>query len=156
MSAWTALDHSHCVSWIGYGQVTGLAKTVGSKQWPEVYDLCHTFLHVALARKHTDMQEMHAFHMQEMHAKCMHFLHVRVWHTDMARNAREMRVAPGNWEAIDCLLFHLPGVLAWMYSSNNPNDLLRAVQEYLWSFMHFESLLNGYPIISLSTLGSTH
>ena len=31
------------------------------RQWPEVYDLCHTFLHVAQVRKHTDMRESHAF-----------------------------------------------------------------------------------------------
>ena len=31
------------------------------RQWPEVYDLCHTFLHVARVRKHTDMPELHAF-----------------------------------------------------------------------------------------------
>ena len=34
------------------------------RQWPEVYDLCHTFLHVELVRKHTDMIELHAFCMQ--------------------------------------------------------------------------------------------
>ena len=27
------------------------------RQWPEVYDLCHTFLHVAQVKKNTDMQE---------------------------------------------------------------------------------------------------
>ena len=31
-----------------------------TRQWPEVYDLCHTFLHVALVRKHTNMRESHA------------------------------------------------------------------------------------------------
>ena len=30
------------------------------RQWPEVYDLCHTFLHVARVRKHTDMRESRA------------------------------------------------------------------------------------------------
>ena len=30
------------------------------RQWPEVYDLCHTFLHIARVRKHTDMRELHA------------------------------------------------------------------------------------------------
>ena len=30
------------------------------RQWPKVYDSCHTFLHVAQARKHTDMLELHA------------------------------------------------------------------------------------------------
>ena len=28
-----------------------------SRQWPKVYDLCHTFLHVAQVRKHTAMRE---------------------------------------------------------------------------------------------------
>ena len=28
-----------------------------SRQWPEVYDLCHTCLHVSRVRKHTDMRE---------------------------------------------------------------------------------------------------
>ena len=32
-----------------------------NRQWPEVYDSCHTFLHVARVRKHTDMRELHAF-----------------------------------------------------------------------------------------------
>ena len=27
------------------------------RQWPEEYDSCHTFLHVARVRKHTDMRE---------------------------------------------------------------------------------------------------
>ena len=35
-----------------------------SRQWPEVYDSCHTFLHVARVRKHTDMRELHAFCVQ--------------------------------------------------------------------------------------------
>ena len=41
------------------------------RQWPEVYDLCHPFLHVALVRKHTAMRELHAKHtaMRELHAK---------------------------------------------------------------------------------------
>ena len=34
---------------------------VYSRQWPEVYDSCHTFLHVARVRKHTDMRELHVF-----------------------------------------------------------------------------------------------
>ena len=42
-----------------------------SRQWPEVYDLCHTFLHVARVRKHTDMRELHVFRVQ--------FSHVRVF-----------------------------------------------------------------------------
>ena len=32
-------------------------------QWPEVYDLCHTFLHVELVKKHMAMRESHVFHM---------------------------------------------------------------------------------------------
>ena len=31
-----------------------------NRQWPEVYDLCPTFLHVARVRKQTDMRELHA------------------------------------------------------------------------------------------------
>ena len=30
------------------------------RQWPEVYDLCHTFLHVARVKKPTAMRESHA------------------------------------------------------------------------------------------------
>ena len=30
------------------------------RQWPEVYDLCHTFLHVVRVKNPTDMQETHA------------------------------------------------------------------------------------------------
>ena len=38
------------------------------RQWPEVCDLCHTFLHVARVRKHTDMRELYAFRVQFSHA----------------------------------------------------------------------------------------
>ena len=38
-----------------------------NRQWPEVYDLCHTFLNVARVRKHTDMRELHVFHVQFSH-----------------------------------------------------------------------------------------
>ena len=34
---------------------------VYTRQWPEVYDSCHTFLHVAQVKKHTAMRESHAF-----------------------------------------------------------------------------------------------
>ena len=40
------------------GPVKGWA-AVQVRQWPEVYDLCHTFLHVARVRTHTDMRELH-------------------------------------------------------------------------------------------------
>ena len=55
------------------------------RQWPEVYDLCHTFLHVARVKnpricenrtrfkKNTDMREWHAFRVR--------FFHVRVYLT---------------------------------------------------------------------------
>ena len=42
-----------------------------ARQWPEVHDLCHTFLHVARFRKHTDVRELHAFFVQ--------FSHIRVF-----------------------------------------------------------------------------
>ena len=38
-------------------------KSVGFRQWPEVYDLCHTFCtlrETQRVRKHTDMRELHA------------------------------------------------------------------------------------------------
>ena len=38
------------------------------RQWPKVYDSCHTFLHVALVRKHTNMRELHVFRVQFSHA----------------------------------------------------------------------------------------
>ena len=39
------------------------------RQWPEVYDSCHTFLHVARVRKHTDIRELHAKHVQISHVR---------------------------------------------------------------------------------------
>ena len=50
---------------------------VGSGPRTEVYDSCHTFLHVARVRKHTDMRELHAFHtdMRELHAFRVQFSH---------------------------------------------------------------------------------
>ena len=33
------------------------ADAVGARQWPEVYDLCHTFLHFARVTKHAPMRE---------------------------------------------------------------------------------------------------
>ena len=62
--------------------------SLSSRQWPEVYDFCHTFLHVARVQKHTDMRESHAkplresthTHTQrESHAFRGRFLHVRVF-----------------------------------------------------------------------------
>ena len=38
-------------------------KAKSIRQWPEVYDSCHTFLHIVQVRKHKDMQESHVFHM---------------------------------------------------------------------------------------------
>ena len=35
---------------------------LSSRQWPEVYDSCHTFLDVARVKQHTAMRESHAFH----------------------------------------------------------------------------------------------
>ena len=40
-----------------------------SRQWPKVYDLCHTFLHVARVRKLTDMLELHASQKTHGHAR---------------------------------------------------------------------------------------
>ena len=44
-----------------------------SRQWPEVYDLCHTFLHVARVRKHTAMRELHAFDSRNVHKHATKF-----------------------------------------------------------------------------------
>ena len=41
------------------------------RQFPEVYDLCHTFVHVARVKQHTDMRESQAFRVR--------FAHVRVF-----------------------------------------------------------------------------
>ena len=30
------------------------------RQWPKVYDFCHTFMHVEQVKKHIAMREMHA------------------------------------------------------------------------------------------------
>ena len=50
------------------------------RQCSKVYDLCHTFLHVELVRKHTAMRESHAFPaMRESHAKRVLFSHCRVF-----------------------------------------------------------------------------
>ena len=46
-------------------------EVVKSRHWSEVYDIYHTFLHVARVRKHTDMRELHAFRVQ--------FSHIRVF-----------------------------------------------------------------------------
>ena len=45
-----------------------------ARQWPEVYDSCHTFLDVARVKQHTAMRESHAKRVQhtamrESHAK---------------------------------------------------------------------------------------
>ena len=40
---------------------------VAARQWPEVYDLCHTFLNVVLVRKNTDMLELHRKRVQFLH-----------------------------------------------------------------------------------------
>ena len=56
--------------------------TTQVRQWPEVYDLRHTFLHVARVRKHTDMRELHAFQKTHGHAR-----------TRFACNARIARVS---------------------------------------------------------------
>ena len=55
------------------GCVSGSSAT---RQWPEVYDLCHTFLHVARVRKHwhTDLRELHAFRVFRVQ-----FSHIRVF-----------------------------------------------------------------------------
>ena len=45
--------------WHGFG-----SRPAPARQWPEVYDSWHTFLHVARVRKHTDMRELHAFCVQ--------------------------------------------------------------------------------------------
>ena len=47
------------------------------RQWPRVYDLCHTFLDVALVKQHMPMRESHA--KLESHAK-------RVWFSDSEKN----------------------------------------------------------------------
>ena len=43
----------------------GLTKDI--RQWPGVYDLCHTFLQFVRVRKHTDMPELHVFQVQFSH-----------------------------------------------------------------------------------------
>ena len=40
------------------GRQTANGWIPGSRQWPEVYDLCHTFLHVAQVKKLTAMREL--------------------------------------------------------------------------------------------------
>ena len=57
-----------------YFQVCPALFIAPTRQWPKVYDLCHTFLHVTLARKHTDMQELQAKRVQFSHSKCVQFL----------------------------------------------------------------------------------
>ena len=54
------------------------ADTSSSRQWPEVYDLCHTFLHIARVRKHTAMRKSRVRKhtaMLESHAFCVRFSH---------------------------------------------------------------------------------
>ena len=45
----------------GRDQLQDVSKSAAVRQRPEVYDLCHTILHVARARKHTVMRESQAF-----------------------------------------------------------------------------------------------
>ena len=42
--------------------VLGFSELLTNKQWPKVYDLCHNFLHDALVKKYSNMQELHVFH----------------------------------------------------------------------------------------------
>ena len=39
------------------------------RQWPEVYDLCHTFLHIARVKKPTAMRESRASQKTFCHAR---------------------------------------------------------------------------------------
>ena len=40
-----------------------------SRQWPEVYDLCHTFLHVEQVKKHMAMPESHVLFKEKTEKK---------------------------------------------------------------------------------------
>ena len=69
------------------------ADTSSSRQWPEVYDLCHTFLHIARVRKHTDMRELHAKHtdMRELHAKRVQLKRVQFSHVRVFSDSRNVQ-----------------------------------------------------------------
>ena len=58
--------------------------TVLCRQWPEVYDLCHTFLHVARVKKHTAVRESHV--------KRVQFSNVRVFSD--SRNVQKRATKP--------------------------------------------------------------
>ena len=78
------------------------------RQWPEVYDSCHTLLHVAQVRQHTNMRELHV--------KCMQFSHIRVFSD--SRNVQKRATKSDTWG--HCLvvlhvLCSLIGVLRWNY-----------------------------------------
>ena len=86
-----SLSRRHCsLSRPSHGRLTGVggalsrrgmacaaANAAADRQWPEVYDSCHIFLHVARVRKHTDMRESLACTLRESLA-CPRFSHVRV------------------------------------------------------------------------------
>ena len=58
--------------WLRDWQAGENSKAMSPRQWPEVYGLCHTFLHVALVKKHSAMRETH------VHARIARVSHARV------------------------------------------------------------------------------
>ena len=50
----------------GLAWPTGPGLASASRQWPEAYDSCHTFLHVARVKTHTDIRESHVFRNSRM------------------------------------------------------------------------------------------
>ena len=60
------------------------SKLVRARQWPEVYDLCHTLLHVARVKQHTAMRETHEFRVLFSHGRVLF---------DSRRNAYDSRMA---------------------------------------------------------------
>ena len=55
---WIYAGERECAVVLGCAAFVFVLGRVGVcvRQWPEVYDSCRTFLHVARVRKHTDMR----------------------------------------------------------------------------------------------------
>ena len=107
--------------------------SICGRQWPKVYDLCHTFLYVARVKTHTDMRESHANACDSRMSVCVlkrvRFSHVRVCFDSPNVQKRATKSDTSG----HCLMF---GSLSFV--------LMHAIELYL-SF----SMLNGYFMINL-------
>ena len=54
-------------------------ESVMIRQWPEVYDLCHTFWHVARVKKTTATRESHVFRVRFSHGRVFETRSILAW-----------------------------------------------------------------------------